>query len=215
MHARTPATHTHTPPLCYSLLDPAVNLDGDVLLKKTFVSGEEVTAFISEVTGGGGSMGGHIGPIWVGTSPFSSEGLQKQHWFICQEEHGSYLRCWDFRHPCHMHAQTLYAGEGQGHPCSSLSTGWGIHSSDAGLNRHWGALHLLSHTIVAVTWWVNWYPDSGLCWYWYLTHSIYTKWYPMIPNDTQWYQMILKWYQMILNDTRLQYCMFMSGSHVV
>ena len=163
-------------------------------------------------------------------------------------------RCWDFRHPCHMHAQTLYAGEGQGHPCSSLSTGWGIHSSDAGLNRHWGALHLLSHTIVAVTWWVNWYPDSGLCWYWYLTHSIIddTKWYHMIPNDTKWYQndtkwyqmipkwypmipydtiwyhmipndtkwyhMILndiKWYQMIPNDTRLQYCMFMSGSHVV
>ena len=59
-HARTHATHTHTPPLCYSLLDPAVNLDGDVLLKKTFVSGEEVTAFISEVTGEGGSMGGRV-----------------------------------------------------------------------------------------------------------------------------------------------------------
>ena len=53
-------TYTHTPPLCYSLLDPAVNLDGDVLLKKTFVSGEEVTAFISEVTGEGGSMGGCV-----------------------------------------------------------------------------------------------------------------------------------------------------------
>ena len=51
-------THTHTPLLCCSLLDPATDLDGDVLLKKTFVSGDEVTAFISEVTGEGGSMEG-------------------------------------------------------------------------------------------------------------------------------------------------------------
>ena len=36
-------------PLCCSLLDSAVDLDGDVLLKKTFVSGEEITGFISEV----------------------------------------------------------------------------------------------------------------------------------------------------------------------
>ena len=36
-------------PPCCSLLDSAVDLDGDVLLKKTFVSGEEVTGFISEV----------------------------------------------------------------------------------------------------------------------------------------------------------------------
>lgn len=31
------------------MLDSAVDLDGDVLLKKTFVSGEEITGFISEV----------------------------------------------------------------------------------------------------------------------------------------------------------------------
>ena len=37
------------PSLCCSLLDSVVDLDGDVLLKKTFVSGEEVTGFISEV----------------------------------------------------------------------------------------------------------------------------------------------------------------------
>jgi len=44
------STHTHTYTLLhYSLLEPAVDLDGDVLMRKTFVTGEEVTGFISNV----------------------------------------------------------------------------------------------------------------------------------------------------------------------
>ena len=43
-----PITHTYTL-LHYSLLEPTVDLDGDVLMRKTFVTGEEVTGFMSNL----------------------------------------------------------------------------------------------------------------------------------------------------------------------
>ena len=166
----------YLPPPCCSLLDSVVDLDGDVLLKKTFVSGEEVTGFISEVnrrgrdngrggrweegTMGGGTVGG--GGQWeegqweggtMGRKSMGGGTWEGESMFTCQADttHGSMVAIWGYKFQTHSHvdAQTLYAGEGQGHPCSSLSTGWGFHSSDAGLNWHWGAPDLPSHTVVA------------------------------------------------------------------